>query len=67
MDQSYKWEDYIHLVDFSYNNWYKKALKMIPLEALYGKKCNTLVSWDNPTDKVIVGKRNGRTYGKNKA
>jgi hypothetical protein len=24
-------------------------------EALYGRKCNTPVSWDNPTDKTIVG------------
>jgi hypothetical protein len=28
---------------------------MSPFEALYGKKCNTLVSWDNPTDRVVVG------------
>jgi hypothetical protein len=24
-------------------------------EALHGKKCNTLVSWDNTTDKEVVG------------
>jgi hypothetical protein len=28
---------------------------MSPFEALYGKKCNTLVTWDNPTYKVVVG------------
>jgi hypothetical protein len=28
---------------------------MIPFEALYGIKCNTLVSWDNPTDRAMVG------------
>ena len=27
---------------------------MSPFEALYGRKCNTPVSWDNPGDKVIV-------------
>jgi hypothetical protein len=24
-------------------------------EALYDRKCNTPVSWDNPTDKGVVG------------
>jgi hypothetical protein len=28
---------------------------MSPFEALYGRKCNKLVSWDNPTDRVVVG------------
>jgi hypothetical protein len=28
---------------------------MSPFEALYGRKCNTLVSWDNPSDRVVVG------------
>ena len=27
---------------------------MIPFEALYGRKCNTPVSWDNPTDRAVV-------------
>jgi hypothetical protein len=48
MDKPSKWEDYLHLVEFSYNNGYQASLKMIPFEALYGRKCNTLVSWDNP-------------------
>ena len=28
---------------------------MIPFESLYGKKCNTLVSWDNLADREVVG------------
>ena len=28
---------------------------MSPFEALYGRKCNTLVSWDNPIDRAVVG------------
>jgi hypothetical protein len=55
MDQPSKWEDYIHLVEFSYNNGYQASLKMSPFEALYGRKCNTPVSWDNPTDRVVIG------------
>jgi hypothetical protein len=28
---------------------------MSPFETLYGKRCNTPVSWDNPVDRVVVG------------
>jgi hypothetical protein len=55
MDQSSKWEDYIHLVEFDYNNGYQASLKMSPFEALYGRKCNTPMSWDNPTYRVVLG------------
>ena len=55
MDQPSKWEDYIHLVQFTYNNGYKASLKMSLFEALYGRKCNTLVSWDNPENRAVVG------------
>jgi hypothetical protein len=55
MDQPSKWEDYIHLVEFSYNNEYHASLKMSQFETLYGRKCNTLVSWDNPANRAVVG------------
>ena len=56
MDQPTKWEDYLYLVDFSYNNGYPVSQMMIPFEALYGIKCNTPISWvDNPVDKVVIG------------
>jgi hypothetical protein len=54
MDQPSKWEDYNHLFEFSYNNGYRDSLKMSPFEALYGRKCNTPVSWDNPADREVV-------------
>jgi hypothetical protein len=55
MDKPSKWEDYLHLVEFAYNNGYQASLKMSPFEALYGRKCNTPVSWDNPADRAVVG------------
>jgi hypothetical protein len=30
---------------------------MSPFEALYGINCNTPVSWDNPTDRAMVGSK----------
>jgi hypothetical protein len=37
MDKPSKWEDYLHLVEFAYNNGYQASLKMSPFEALDGK------------------------------
>ena len=55
MDQPSKWEDCIHLVEFAYNNGYQASQKIILFEALYGRKCNTHVTWDNPIDRAIFG------------
>jgi hypothetical protein len=54
MDQPSKWEYYIHFSNFSYNNGYLASLKMIPSEELYGRKCNTPISWDKPIDRVVI-------------
>jgi hypothetical protein len=42
-----KWEDYIHLVEFVYNNGYQTLEKLSPFEVLYGRKCTTPIRWDN--------------------
>jgi transposase InsO family protein len=55
MHQPRKWEDYLPLVEFSYNNGYQESLKMIPFEALYGRKCNIPISWDNLVDWITLG------------
>jgi hypothetical protein len=55
MDKPSKWEDYLHLVEFAYNIGYQASLKMSQFEALYGRNCNNPVSWDNPTNKVVLG------------
>jgi hypothetical protein len=55
MDKPSKWEYYLHLVEFAYNNGYQTSLKMSPFEALYGKKCNTPVSWNNLADRAVAG------------
>jgi hypothetical protein len=55
MDKPYKWEDYPHLVEFSYKNGQQASLKMSLFEAFYGRKGNTAVRWDNPSDSAVVG------------
>ena len=55
IDHPNQWEIYLQVVEFSYNNGYHSSLKVRPFEAMYGRKCNTFVGWDNPTDRVIIG------------
>lgn len=54
MDQKIKWEDYLYLVEFAYNNSYHSSLGMAPFEVLYGRKYKTPLSWDNLEDRVFI-------------
>ena len=55
MDKPTKWENYLHLVEFAYNNGQQASLGMSPYEALYEIRCRTLVTWDNPVNKIVLG------------
>ena len=55
MDKPTKWEYYLHLVEFAYNNGQQASLGMSLYEALYGKRCRTPVTWDNPVNKIVLG------------
>ena len=54
-EQPSKWEDYLHLVEFAYNNHYQASSKFSPFEILYGRKWNDPISWSNSIDKLILG------------
>ena len=54
-DQPGKWEDYLHLVKFAYNNNYHTSTRFSPFEILYGWKCNTTISWSNPVNRLVLG------------
>ena len=55
MNNNNKWEDYLHLADFAYNNEYQTSAKMSPFEVLYGRKCRTPVTWDSLADRLMLG------------
>lgn len=38
-------EDYLPFAEFTYNNSFKSSIQMVPYEALYGRKCHTLLCW----------------------
>jgi len=49
------WEDHLPLVEFTYNNSYQATIRMAPYEALYGRKCQTLVCWEEVGDWNLMG------------
>jgi hypothetical protein len=55
MDQQKRWEEFLPLVEFAYNNSYQSTIKMAPFEFLYGRPCRTPLSWDRLEDRVLVG------------
>ena len=53
-EQPGKWEDYLQLAEFAYNNHYQASSRYSPFEILYGRKCNTPISWSNPFDMLVL-------------
>jgi hypothetical protein len=46
-----KWDDYLPLAKFSYNNSYQESIKMAPFEALYERQCRTPLNWSEPGER----------------
>jgi len=42
-------------VELGYNNGYQESLRMSPFEALYGRSCNTPISWSDLVNMVLIG------------
>ena len=49
------WDTHLPLIEFAYNNSYQASIEMAPYEALYGRKCKTLVCWDEVGEKRLIG------------
>ncbi|GJX79056.1 putative reverse transcriptase domain-containing protein [Tanacetum coccineum] len=49
------WDRHPPLVEFSYNNNYHTSIKAAPFEALYGRKCRSLVCWAEVRDAQLTG------------
>ena len=49
------WDDYLALMEFAYNNHYHSSISMPPYEALYGRKCRCLMSWDEEGMRTLEG------------
>ena len=49
------WDKSLSYAEFSYNNSYQASLNMSPFEALYGRKCRTLLHWSETGESQVFG------------
>ena len=49
------WDRYIPLMEFAFNNSCQFSIGMAPYEALYGRRCRTLVCWIELNEHKIIG------------
>ena len=57
LDFEGKWDAYLPLVEFAYNNNHQATIGMPPFEALYGRKCRSSLHWDEVGERqqVLLG------------
>ncbi|GKC75497.1 putative reverse transcriptase domain-containing protein, partial [Tanacetum coccineum] len=55
IDFGSSWDRHLPLVEFLYNNSYHASIKAAPYEALYGRKCRSLVCWSEVGDSQLTG------------
>lgn len=55
LDFKGNWDEHLPLVEFSYNNSYQGIIGMAPFEALYGRRCRTLLCWFEVGEKSLTG------------
>ena len=58
LDFKGSWDQYLALVEFTYNNSYQATVGMAPYEALYGRKCQTPLYWNEVGERKIVAIEN---------
>ena len=55
LDLEGSWEGHMPLVEFDYNNSYQASIGIAPYEALYGRRCRSLICWDEISERKILG------------
>jgi hypothetical protein len=49
------WDKSLSCTKFSYSNSYQESLKMAPFEMLYGRRCQTLLFWNDTGEQKVFG------------
>nr|GEV14574.1 transposon Ty3-G Gag-Pol polyprotein [Tanacetum cinerariifolium] len=60
LDFEGSWDVYLPLVEFSYNNSYHSSVRCAPFEALYGRKCRSLIIWAEVREGVVRFGKKGK-------
>ena len=49
------WDEQLALIKFSYSNRYRSSIGMTPYEALYRRRCTTLLCWQEIDEALTIG------------
>jgi hypothetical protein len=49
------WDKSLPYAEFFYNNSYQESLKMTPFKMLYGRRCRTLLFWNETGERKVFG------------
>ncbi|GJT97032.1 putative reverse transcriptase domain-containing protein [Tanacetum coccineum] len=49
------WDVHLPLLEFSYDNSYHASVRCAPFEALYGRKCRSLIMWAEVGEGQLIG------------
>ncbi|EOY19023.1 Uncharacterized protein TCM_043642 [Theobroma cacao] len=55
IDLGVKWDRYLPLVEFAYNNSFQVSIQMAPFEALYGWRCRSPIRWLEVGERKLLG------------
>ena len=55
IDYKVSWDDHFPLIEFAYNNSFHASIGMAPYEALYGRRCRSLIGWYEVGEATIIG------------
>jgi len=55
LKQKGSWDNFLPLIEFTYNNIFHSNISMAPYEALYGRRCRTPLCWVNPSESIVLG------------
>ncbi|GKC44537.1 putative reverse transcriptase domain-containing protein [Tanacetum coccineum] len=55
LDFGGSWDVHLSLVEFSYNYSYHSTVRCAPFEALYGRKCCSLIMWAEVGECQLIG------------
>ncbi|WRX07784.1 Integrase zinc-binding domain - like 1 [Theobroma cacao] len=54
-DLGVRWNRYLPLVEFAYNNSFQTSIQMAPFEALYGRRCKSPIGWLEVGERKLLG------------
>lgn len=55
LEQGGAWDSHLPLIEFTYNNNFHASIGMALYEALYGRRCKTLLCWYVSGESVMLG------------